>query len=87
MLTDLNRVDFLGVQEQASWVCGCDSETVTRLEESFKATLEQGASLETWASWLEQVVDNALSAQVSQQLFFAIIFLIIQRRQFTVELS
>ena len=61
MLADLNRVDFANVQEQASWVCGCDEAVVTRLEESFKATLEQEASLETWASWLEGVVDNALA--------------------------
>ena len=26
---------------QASWVCGCDEAVVSRLEESFKATLEQ----------------------------------------------
>jgi regulatory factor X 1/2/3 len=41
MLADLNRVDFANVQEQASWVCGCDMDTVNKLEESFKATLQQ----------------------------------------------
>ena len=41
MLADLNRVDFANVQEQASWVCGCDLDTVSKLEESFKATLQQ----------------------------------------------
>ena len=61
MLADLNRVDFANVQEQASWVCGCDEDVVTRLEESFKATLEQEASLETWAGWLEGVVDTVLA--------------------------
>ena len=64
MLADLNRVDFANVQEQASWVCGCDEDVVSRLEESFKSTLEQEASLETWASWLEGVVDTVLAPHV-----------------------
>ncbi len=56
-----NRVDFSQVQEQASWVCGCPSEPVSRLEEELKARLEQEASLEGWAAWLEQVVDRTLA--------------------------
>ncbi len=56
-----HRVDFSQVQEQASWVCGCPSEPVTRLEEELKARLEQEASLEGWAAWLEQVVDRTLA--------------------------
>ncbi len=56
-----NRVDFSQVQEQASWVCGCPSEPVARLEEELKARLEQEASLEGWAAWLEQVVDRTLA--------------------------
>ena len=62
MLADLNRVDFSNVQEQASWVCGCDLATVTRLEQSFKATLHQQTSLESWAGWLEGVADTVLGA-------------------------
>ena len=54
-------------QEQASWGCGCDQETVTRLEESFKATLQQQASLESWASWLEGVVDSILNPNLSKE--------------------
>jgi regulatory factor X 1/2/3 len=54
-------VDFSQVQEQASWVCGCPSEPVARLEEELKARLEQEASLEGWAAWLEQVVDRTLA--------------------------
>jgi len=61
MLADLNKVDFVNVQEQASWVCGCDTNTVQRLEQNFKETLQQQASLETWASWLEGVVETALA--------------------------
>ncbi|XP_014663299.1 PREDICTED: DNA-binding protein RFX2-like isoform X3 [Priapulus caudatus] len=58
MLTDLNRVDFNNVQ--ASWVCQCDEQTVTRLEQDFKLTLQQQNSLEQWAIWLEGVVTQVL---------------------------
>lgn len=60
MLNDLNRVDFHNVQEQASWVCQCDTATVQRLENDFKAALQQQNTLEQWASWLRLVVDTAL---------------------------
>ena len=60
MVTDLNRVDFSNVQEQASWVCQCDEAVVVRLEQDFKTTLQQQNSLEQWAVWLEGVVDTVL---------------------------
>uniref|UniRef100_A0A8D8P8D7 Transcription factor RFX3 n=1 Tax=Culex pipiens TaxID=7175 RepID=A0A8D8P8D7_CULPI len=60
MLNDLNRVDFRNVQEQASWICQCDTAKVQRLENDFKAALQQQNSLEQWASWLRAVVDDAL---------------------------
>ncbi|XP_068606827.1 MHC class II regulatory factor RFX1-like [Brachionichthys hirsutus] len=60
MLSDLNRVDFTNVQEQASWVCQCEDRVVQRLEQDFKMTLQQQNSLEQWASWLEGVVSQAL---------------------------
>ncbi|XP_034241511.1 DNA-binding protein RFX2 isoform X2 [Thrips palmi] len=60
MLTDLNRVDFHNVQEQASWVCQCDSLIVQQLETDFKMTLQQQNSLEQWAEWLQGVVDQVL---------------------------
>ena len=60
MLTDLNRVDFHNVQEQAAWVCQCEPSMVQRLENDFKAALQQHSSLEQWASWLQLVVDSAL---------------------------
>ncbi|MCL4126244.1 UNVERIFIED_CONTAM: hypothetical protein GTU68_015656 [Idotea baltica] len=63
MLSDLNRVDFHNVQEQASWVCQCDVGLVERLEEDFKATLQQQNSLEQWAEWLQTVVDQTLVPQ------------------------
>ncbi|XP_060081474.1 DNA-binding protein RFX2-like isoform X1 [Ylistrum balloti] len=60
MLTDLNRVDFANVQEQASWVCQCDDSVVQQLQEDFKKTLECQNSLEDWAQWLEEVVNQVL---------------------------
>ncbi|TRY80218.1 hypothetical protein DNTS_032308 [Danionella cerebrum] len=60
MLSDLNRVDFANVQEQASWVCQCEEGVVQRLEQDFKATLQQQSSLEQWAAWLENVVTQIL---------------------------
>ncbi|KAF4082373.1 hypothetical protein AMELA_G00150810 [Ameiurus melas] len=60
MLSDLNRVDFANVQEQASWVCQCEEGMVQRLEQDFKATLQQQSSLEQWATWLDNVVSQVL---------------------------
>ncbi|XP_072318844.1 MHC class II regulatory factor RFX1 isoform X2 [Eucyclogobius newberryi] len=60
MLSDLNRVDFTNVQEQASWVCQCEDVMVQRLEQDFKMTLQQQNSLEQWASWLDSVVTQVL---------------------------
>uniref|UniRef100_A0A3Q3XH50 RFX-type winged-helix domain-containing protein n=1 Tax=Mola mola TaxID=94237 RepID=A0A3Q3XH50_MOLML len=60
MLSDLNRVDFTNVQEQASWVCQCEDRMVQRLEQDFKLTLQQQNSLEQWATWLDGVVSQVL---------------------------
>ncbi|XP_041673190.1 MHC class II regulatory factor RFX1a isoform X6 [Cheilinus undulatus] len=60
MLSDLNRVDFANVQEQASWVCRCEDRVVQRLEQDFKLTLQQQNSLEQWAAWLDGVVTQVL---------------------------
>lgn len=60
MLSDLNRVDFTNVQEQASWVCQCEDRMVQQLEQDFKMTLQQQNSLEQWATWLDGVVSQAL---------------------------
>ncbi|CAH2992396.1 unnamed protein product [Chilo suppressalis] len=62
MLSDLNRVDFRVVREQAAWACSCGSAaTAHRLEADFKATLGRGATLEQWAAWLEGCVRAALA--------------------------
>nr|BAC38954.1 unnamed protein product [Mus musculus] len=60
MLSDLNRVDYANVQEQASWVCRCEDRVVQRLEQDFKVTLQQQNSLEQWAAWLDGVVSQVL---------------------------
>ncbi|XP_056131549.1 DNA-binding protein RFX2 isoform X2 [Lampris incognitus] len=60
MLSDLNRVDFTNVQEQASWVCQCEESVVQRLEQDFKMTLQQQSSLDQWAAWLDNVVSQVL---------------------------
>ncbi|XP_075529429.1 DNA-binding protein RFX2-like isoform X3 [Dermacentor variabilis] len=60
MLSDLNRVDFHNVQEQASWVCQCEDSLVRQLEQDFKLTLQQQTSLEQWAAWLDSVVGQVL---------------------------
>lgn len=47
-------------QEQASWVCQCDESVVQRLEQDFKVTLQQQSSLDQWAAWLDNVVNQVL---------------------------
>uniref|UniRef100_A0AAR2KN42 RFX1 transcription activation region domain-containing protein n=1 Tax=Pygocentrus nattereri TaxID=42514 RepID=A0AAR2KN42_PYGNA len=69
MLSDLNRVDFANVQEQASWVCQCEEGMVQRLEQDFKATLQQQSSLEQWAAWLDNVVCQVLKPYEAQPTF------------------
>lgn len=69
MLSDLNRVDFHNVQEQASWVCQCDMALVARLENDFKVALQQQNSLEQWATWLRLVVDSALEEHYGKRNF------------------
>ena len=63
-----SRVDFSNVQEQASWVCGCDSSLVLELEQDFKDTLSQQVSLECWAEWLEGVADRVLKAETKENI-------------------
>ncbi|XP_072803952.1 DNA-binding protein RFX2 isoform X2 [Vicugna pacos] len=69
MLSDLNRVDFANVQEQASWVCQCEESVVQRLEQDFKLTLQQQSSLDQWASWLDNVVTQVLKQHAGSPSF------------------
>eukprot|EP01137_Pigoraptor_chileana_P016810 Opistho-2@73936 len=63
MLSDLNRVDFGNVHEQAAWVCQCPDDVVRRLEGEFKQYLQQQHTLEQWAQWLQRVVADALGTR------------------------
>jgi len=61
MLSDLNKVDFANVQDQAGWVClQCDQSLVSSLESEFKRILGAPTDLETWAQWLQSAVNKAL---------------------------
>ncbi|PNF37252.1 hypothetical protein B7P43_G00395 [Cryptotermes secundus] len=60
MLVDLNKVDFLSIQDQASWVYQCDVSMVQQLEVAFKNILHEQTSLEQWAAWLKNVVSQVL---------------------------
>ncbi|CAF4904623.1 unnamed protein product [Pieris macdunnoughi] len=67
MVSDLSRVDFRVVREQAGWACACGSTPAAhKLEADFKATLGRGATLEQWASWLEACVRDALAPHVGR---------------------
>ncbi|XP_050676017.1 transcription factor RFX3 [Leptidea sinapis] len=68
MVSDLSRVDFRVVREQAGWACAAPGETHRSAHDfdadfktSFQATLGRGMSLEQWAGWLERGVRAALA--------------------------
>jgi hypothetical protein len=77
LVATLDTYDFLNTQvlfqfslpEQASWVCQCDTNLVQKLELEFKAILGAPADLETWAKWLQSVVNNALGTVRNKTTF------------------
>ncbi|XP_045493029.1 MHC class II regulatory factor RFX1 [Colias croceus] len=72
MVSDLSRVDFRVVREQAAWACACgNAPTAHKLEADFKATLGRGASLEQWAGWLDACVRAALAPHTARPDFTA----------------
>lgn len=73
MISDLNRVDFKNVQEQASWVCQCDDSIVDQIEQSFKILLQEPNPFDRWGLWCEQVLDTCLrdnDVRSATQFFF-----------------
>ncbi|GBM87422.1 Transcription factor RFX3 [Araneus ventricosus] len=60
MTTDLNKVDFRNIQEQASWVCQCEDGIIRQILTEFRQTLQHNLWLEDWASWLENIVHKTL---------------------------
>jgi len=51
---------FCFIQEQASWVSGCDRNFFGQCELDMKKLLQQQGSLEHWADWLTSVVNQIL---------------------------
>jgi hypothetical protein len=74
MISDLNRVDFKNVQEQASWVCQCEDDLVTSIEHSFKQLLQDDNPFDRWGNWCLSVLDSCLNdstdARSATQFFF-----------------
>ena len=56
---------------QATWICQCDSNLVQNLDSEFKTILGAPADLETWAEWLQSVVNKVLipSSKESRETF------------------
>lgn len=50
-------------------MCQCDPANVQKLEAEFKSALQLQNTLEQWAVWLRQVVDNALVAYCGKPEF------------------
>eukprot|EP01135_Chromosphaera_perkinsii_P004185 Nk52_evm4s271 gene=Nk52_evmTU4s271 len=69
MLTDLMSVDFSGAHDQAAWLCQCDRDLVESIEQEFKANVEKHASLEEFASWLNDVSNRCLAPHFQDERF------------------
>lgn len=69
MLSDLAKVDFNNVHDQATWVCDCDKETVNNLADQFKQILRKESDLEAWANWLKSVIDENLQSHEGKQSY------------------
>ena len=54
---------------QATFVCQCDTELVYKLDAEFKTILGAPADLETWAQWLQSVVNKILSPNKDKTTF------------------
>ena len=65
MKTDFGRVDFENVHSQASWVTHCEWKQVSDIHQSFVTAMSAPeATLEKWADWLEQVLNDTLDPHV-----------------------
>lgn len=64
MLSDLNKVDFTHIHEQASWVCQCDDRLIFQLETELKRTLGQRFGLEQWTRWLDSITYHILQEHI-----------------------
>ena len=70
MKTDFGRVDFENVHSQASWVTHCEWKQVSDIHQSFVTAMSAPeATLEKWADWLEQVLNDTLDPHVDGPYF------------------
>ena len=65
MLRDLSLLDFKGIKEQMAWIMTGHDEFTLFVEDSFRRHLVEGVPIEQWACWLENLVENTLSAELS----------------------
>ena len=72
MLNDIQKVNFLSIQEQASWICQCDVYLVSKLEQEFKNTLISRPSVEEMGKWLEKIVSDILQNASNSDEYIAL---------------
>lgn len=60
MISDLGKVDFRNLQEQANWGCDCEDTIVDQIENSFKSLLQEPQPSEKWPIWCEQIMELCL---------------------------
>ena len=77
MISDLGKVDFRNLQEQANWGCDCEEATVDQIENSFKLLLQEPLPAEKWPIWCEQIIDLCLQVIRFSLTFSSILFLTI----------
>lgn len=57
MLSDITKVDFSYIKEQAKWTCDCDEAMINRFEREFKESLSNYTStMDNWITWLDTSV-------------------------------
>lgn len=69
MYQDLCKVDFVHIQEQASWVCECDNVVVHQVEMEVKKIFQHHYGLEQWAGWLDEVTTHLLQEHIGSPDF------------------
>lgn len=64
MISDLGKVDFRNLQEQANWACDCEDSIVDQIESSFRSLLQEQSPSEKWPLWCEQIIELCLQVGV-----------------------
>lgn len=63
MISDLGKVDFRNLQEQANWACDCEDTVVDQIESSFKSLLQEPSPSDKWPLWCEQIIELCLQVK------------------------